>query len=549
MGKKWDADADDFKDTWSQTIDEYNRNYGDESKDRKREKKRLKYQKHNQQKQQMEQELEDKTQKNKHIKYTIGKIMAIIQGLLSIAVLGLLIILNMFPISYILIATAALLLLWLFAFFSQFLKKTHIVGKVETVLVSAILIVGSYYLLITNNLLGTITGIDYRVDNVAVVVLKDNPAQSLADAIDYSFEIHEVLGLDSVNSTISEIDESLGTNIKIVTSTSFDTMAEDLYSGKVDALIYNMAWESTLEEMHEGFAENVRILKNTEVVTEQTLSDDNISNKTITTEPFTVYISGNDEYGSIAATGRSDVNIMVSVNPETRQILMITTPRDSYLIFADNVTYGTEDKLTHAGTFGIDVQMSTMGDLYDIDIDYYARVNFTSLINIVEALNGVEVYSEYSFTAVDGKSFKKGYNALNGSAALMFSRERKAFVDGDFQRGKNQQAVLTAIIKKALSPAILTSYASLIGSLEGNLDTSMTQSDIASLVKMQLNDGSAWNIVSLGAEGTTGSEYCYSNGSYASIVMLDEDSIDNIKEHIQRLYDGEILETGTAIEE
>jgi len=531
MGKGWDSDSDELRDAWNQTIDEYNRIHKNDSP-----------------KQQARQETADNPKKIKHIKYTIGKIIAIIQGLLSIAALGLLMILNMFPISYILIAAAALLILWLFAFFSQFMKKTHIVGKVEAVLISTILVIGSYYLLITNNLLGSITGVDYRIDNVAVVVLNDNPAQSLEDAIDYRFEIHKTLGIDSVKSTISDIDKTLGTNIETVTCDSFGTMVDDLYSGKVDALIYNVAWEATLEEMQEGFTEDVRILKSNEIVTQQTLSDDNISNKKITTEPFTVYISGNDEYGSIATTGRSDVNMMICVNPETRQILMVTTPRDSHIVFADNVTNGTKDKLTHAGTFGINVQINTMEELYGVDIDYYARVNFTSLINIVEALGGVEVYSEYSFTALDGRSFTKGINTLDGESALMFSRERMAFTDGDFQRGRNQQAVLTAIIKKAASPAILTSYAGLINSLDGNIDTSMTQNDIASLVKMQLNDSSAWNIVSLGAEGTTGEEYCYSNGGNASVVLLDEMSVNDVKEHIMKLYSGEVLETGIAVE-
>jgi len=538
MGKGRDSNSDDIKDVWSQTIDKYNNN---------RNEKESKSESYSEVKS-VQQEPAAPPKKNKHIKYTIGKIMAIIQGLLSIAVLGLLVILNMFPTSYILIAAAALLILWLFAFFSQFMRKTHVAGKVEVVLMSTILVIGSYYLLITNNLLGAITGIDYRIDNVAVVVLKDDPAQSLQDAIDYSFEFHETLGIDSVESTISDIDNSLGTNIKTITCDNFAAMVEDLYSGKVDALIYNQAWEATLEEMHEGFTEDVRVLKSNEIVTEQTLSDDNISNKKITTEPFIIYISGNDAYGSIAATGLSDVNMLVCVNPETRQILMATTPRDSYLIFADNVTKGIKDKLTHAGNFGINVQINTIEELYDIDIDFYARVNFTSLVNIVDALGGIEVDSEYEFTARDGRHFDEGYNTLDGESALMFTRERYAFENGDFQRGKNQHAALTAIIQKAASPAILTSYAALIKSLEGNLDTSMTQGDIASLVKMQLNDGSAWNVVSLVAEGTIDSEYCYSSGQNASIVILDDESVENIKEHIRKLYNGEVLETGTSVE-
>jgi len=527
MGKRRN-DHEDTIETWNQTINNYNggRSQSPSGKSPTPGKK--------------------KGNRGKRQKHIFGKILAIIQALLSLLLLGSLLILNILPMTYLIIAAVVLLVLWLFVFLSQFTRKTHIPGKVISIIICLVLAIGSYYLLITNNLLGSITGLGYKIDNVVVAVLDEDPAQSIQDAADYTFGIHSSLSRDSVDTAINEINETLGTEISVVTYDGFGSMVDALYSGEVGALIYNTAWETTMEEMHEGFTEEIRILESKEIKTKTTSIG--TSNKNVTKEPFVVYITGNDSYGSIAATGRSDVNMLVCVNPKTRQILMISTPRDSHLVFAGNVTNGTKDKLTHAGNFGIDVQMGTLEELYGVEIDFYARVNFTSLVNIVDALGGVDVYSDYTFTAIDGRHFTQGLNSLDGESALMFSRERNAFTNGDFQRGKNQQAVLTAIIKKAMSPAILTSYASLIGSLEGNVDTSMVQNDITSLVKMQLNDGGSWNIVPLSPTGTTGSAYCYSIGGNASVVTLDDESIEVIKTQIQKLFNGEILEPGTTVE-
>jgi len=523
MGKRRNNHEDTI-DTWNQTVNQYNGSRG----------------------QKPEREPVPQKRRGKKRRHVFGKILAIIQALLSLVLLGSLLFLDILPVTYLVIIAVVLLVLWLFVFLSQFTRKMHIPGKVISVIICLALALGSYYLIITNNLLGSITGLGYKIDKVVVVVMEDDPAQSIQDAADYTFGMHSSLSKDSVDTAISEINESLGKEISIVNYDGFGSMVDALYSGQVGALIYNTAWESTMEDMHEGFAEDVRVIETKEIKTRAASSGS--SNKKVTKEPFIVYITGNDSYGELTTTGLSDVNMLVCVNPKTRQILMVSTPRDSYLVFADNVTNGTKDKLTHAGNFGIDVQMKTMGELYGIDIDFYARVNFTSLVNIVDALGGVDVYSEYSFTAIDGRSFVQGVNSLDGESALMFSRERSAFSDGDLQRGKNQQAVLTAIIKKAMSPAILTSYASLIGSLEGNVETSMDQNDITSLVKMQLNDRGSWNIVPISPIGTTGSEYCYSSGGNASVVILNDESVEVVKEQIQKLLNGEILALGTAVE-
>lgn len=482
-----------------------------------------------------------KSKNNKRKKHTFGKVLAIIQGLLSILVLAVLFILNVVPNVYLILGAVALALLWCFAFFSQFTRKSHVAGKIEAVLISLILIFVSYYLLITQNMLSQITNLKYSVDNIVVVVMKDDPAQNLQDAADYTFGIQNTFEREKIDHTIEEINKELGKEITTQTYDSIQAQVQALYDGQVGAIIYNEGFKGTVEELFENFSVDTRTISNVEIKTKVDLTDDNKSDKKVTKEPFSVYISGNDSYGSVEMTGRSDVNMLVVVNPKTRQILLVNTPRD-YYVELPGVSGGQKDKLTHAGNYGINCSMDTLEGIYGTDIDYYARVNFTSLIKMVDALGGIEVNSEYDFTAIDGRHYNKGMNYLDGESALMFARERKNVPGGDFQRGKDQQLVLMAMIKKAMSPAILTGYTGIISSLEDSFVTSMDQSDITSLIKMQLSDGGDWNIVAASATGTGDMQYCYSAmGQPLSVVVPDEASIEKVKAMIAQVYNGEIL--------
>ena len=261
----------------------------------------------------------------------------------------------------------------------------------------------------------------------------------------------------------------------------------------------------------------------------------------VTEEPFTVYISGNDSYGEVTLEeGRSDVNILMTVNPNTRQILMTTTPRDYYveLPFGE----GCWDKLTHAGNYGIECSMQTLEALYDVEIDYYLRVNFSGFESIVEALGGVDVYSEYEFYAITGHYFSQGYNMVDGPSALAFVRERYAFEDGDVQRGKNQMAMIQAIMDKAMSPALLTGYMGLMDSVSDSFVTNMSRGNVGDLMKLQLLEGGSWNVVTNSVGGYAAEAYTYSDNSQMLSVMLqDEISIQYAAELIDRCENGEIL--------
>ena len=484
-------------------------------------------------------------QKGNHKKkHMVGRVLAIIQGGLSIVVLGFLLLLDILPIRYIAIAAVLLLILWVFAYFSQFTRGTHIAGKVESVILCVVLAVGSYYLFVTNSFLGAITGTTTQVDNIVIAVLADDPAQTLADAADYTFGIQTTIDRENVDKTIEQINENLGKEITTAGYDGIQAQINALYNGEVGAIIYNEAFNGNIVEEFPTFNDDIRVLDNVKIETQVQVA---ASDKKVTKEPFTIYISGNDAYGTISSNGRSDVNILATVNQETKQIILTTTPRDYYVEFP-GVTNGQLDKLTHAGIYGVDCSMRTLEEIYGINIDYYVKVNFTSLVNIVDQLGGVEVYSDYSFTSFDGKTFQQGYNYMDGETALSFARERKSLAGGDNQRGKNQQAVLTALIQKAMSPAILTNYTGLLSSLTGNFETNMSMNDITELIKMQLDDGSEWNIVSQSVVGSDGNDYCYSLNDTAYVMIPDQASVQAASDKINQVLNGQVVSTDDASE-
>lgn len=254
----------------------------------------------------------------------------------------------------------------------------------------------------------------------------------------------------------------------------------------------------------------------------------------VTDKPFNIYISGIDVYGEITKESRSDVNLIATVNPKKHKILLTTTPRD-YYVTIPGVSGDQKDKLTHAGIYGIDTSIATLENLYEIDIPFYVRVNFTSVEEIVDVLGGVDVESELAFTTGEEAGVvmdvKEGKNHFNGKEALAFVRERKALQTGDNQRGKNQQALLTGLIKETMSPKILLHANSMINSVAGNADTNMSEKQMKALIRMQLGDLKGWEIESVAAAGDdTGKKKCYSySGGPLYVTVPDEGSVEEIK--------------------
>ena len=266
--------------------------------------------------------------------------------------------------------------------------------------------------------------------------------------------------------------------------------------------------------------------------------------KKITKEPFVVYLSGVDTRGELTEKARSDVNILAAVNPETKQVVLINTPRDYYVNLAGT---NSKDKLTHAGLYGVQTSMDTLGNLYGVDVQHYIRINFAGFINIVDALGGVDVYSDQAFTSVgspgyyDPTTFAEGWNHLDGKSALAFARERHAFASGDIQRGINQMKVIDAMMNKIKSPTVLMSFSKLMDAVSDCFVTSLSQEQISALVRMQLASLSDWDIQSYTVTGTSGkSSQCYSaKGQSLYVMKPDENSVNQAKELIASVLGGE----------
>lgn len=486
--------------------------------------------------------------KNK-ISRNVGLGIAGVQLIATIVFVAGLLRLNMLPNMYLAAIGILLLLFWGIILASQFFsKKNAITGKVISILISIILIVGSYFLFKTSGTIANISGGDYKLDNVVVAVMADDPAEDIQGAADHTFGVQYSMNGDQITQTVEAINSELGTEITTREYDSLAEQAEALHDGEVDAIIYNEGYTGILEEAFEGYSENTKVIYTHSIKSELENQSTDVQVKD---ESFSVYISGIDVFGAIETNSRSDVNIIAVVNPTSHQILLVTTPRD-YYVEIPGVSGGEKDKLTHAGIYGVDTSMATLEQLYDTDLDFYARVNFTSLIEIVDALGGVDVESEYAFTTSYESGMvmnvSEGTNHFNGKEALAFSRERLNVPGGDNQRGKDQQAVITAMIKKMVSPAILTGANGILNSVSGNVETNMSESQIQELIKTQLSEGASWNITSMAAEGTGDNQYCYSySGAPLYVMQPDQASVDAIKAAIDQVENGETLE-GTTTE-
>ncbi len=463
----------------------------------------------------------------------IGIILADIQLVLTFVFLGLLIMLNVLPFKYLILLVLVLLFFVGYAFLSQLTRRYRTLGKVLSVVMSLVLVLSSYFLVQTRSMLSDISGKSTKTDEMLIVVLKEDPAESINDTIDYFYGINEIIDREKSNEVIASINEELDTKIKIQVYQGYDNLVASLYEGESQVIIINEAYRDIIHETYPDFDEKTRIVGNYDV--ESAIPTPEVNGVDITEEPFHVLISGIDNAGSIKKTGRSDVNIIATINPSTKQVLLTTTPRDYYIPFPNS--NGERDKLTHAGIYGVDISIGALEALYDIKIDYYVKVNFTTLIDLVDALGGISAYSEYSFSA-GGYSFQKGYNDMDGKKALAFSRERKSFGAGDMQRGRNQMEVIKGIIKKAVSPSIITNYAEVMNSIAGSFETNMTNDTVSKLIRMQINEMTPWNIVSNNVIGSSASKVTFTQKRRSSVLIPNEESVREAKEKIYSVVDG-----------
>ena len=434
-------------------------------------------------------------------------------------------------------------------------KAGKLIMGIVSLLLSGAMLYGVVAVNSVQSALSKIVGKMTETEITEVRVMNDNPATSMGDTKGYTFGYIADADTKNTQSILDEISKSFGT-IKSKGYDSMTALADALYDDEVDAILINQGYVDLLTEKdgYTDFRDQTRVLY-TYTTTHEV--DPIAPNTSITKEPFVVYCSGIDaRVDDISAKSRSDVNILAVVNPTTKQILLVNTPRDYYLPLARN---GELDKLTHAGLYGIDESMKVLGNLYGVQADYYVRVNFAGLVKIVDALGGVDIESDANFTCVpmetpDGNgdytyqkySFTKGINHVNGSQALAFARERKAFADGDNRRGQHQMTVIKAIVNKACSSAVLTKYQELLKAASDAFITNMPYADISSLVQMQLGDMADWNITTYAVSGEGSTEYCYALGDKAWVMIKDSSKVNTAKNMIQQVINGEVPTTSSS---
>lgn len=480
-----------------------------------------------------------------------GIIMMFVLLVCSLAIFARLMATKMLTTTNMVLIMVALLVVNGLHIFVQLPLRRNKLGKlicgVLAVVLSVVMIYGTVAAGAVQSALNKISGIMVEKQVTAVIVMKEDDATELGDTRGYKFGILANRDQENTRKLLSAMQESMGQ----IDTREYETpaaMADALYDDEIQAMILNEGYISLLTEQEDysDFSSHTKIIY--EYVTEHEITSIKPSGS-ITKQPFVIYCSGSDERDSdINAKSRSDVNILAVVNPKTRQILLVNTPRDYYLPLAFN---GELDKLTHAGMYGVQESMAVLDNLYGTKTSYYGRINFWGLIDIVDALGGIDVYSDYAFDAAAGDvegygyrsfSFSEGWNHLEGQEALAFSRERYSFSDGDNQRGKNQMKVIQAIIEKATSPSVLAKYQDLLKAVSDNFITNISYDQISSLVQMMQKDGASWNIQTMSATQGSGDtmQPCYSSyGELLYVMPPDYDSVNRIREVIDQVMNGE----------
>ena len=512
---------------------------------------------------------------------TLWNIILIVVWLLQIVVegftLGIILRLDMLPQKYLAILIGFFVFLVLLTGLLMFLhrkrKKVSDTRRVLACLLALVIVLGcAAMFFVVNELFKTVDNITTPLESGmtrSVFVRMGDPAWTLEEAADYTFGIVQNYDTVSTQQAIQVIEFRLQKAITVVSFTTVPEMVDALYSGRIGAIILNDAYAGILEEdeNYADFMEKTRVLLDvpvagwtepateptTEPVTEPTTQPtaESVTQPVetapteapdITNTPFVVYFSGSDtRYQSLPKKSRSDVNILAVVNPVTKQVLLLNTPRDYYV--SNPAGGGSLDKLTHCGVYGIDCSVEALEILYGVDIDHYAKINFTGFETLIDAIGGVTVYSDVAFTANYLFEVQVGRNHLNGAQALAFARERYNLGGGDSARGNNQMKVIKAVIEKLTSgTTVISRYSQILNSLQGMFVMDMPMEDVGLLVKMQLDDMSQWNIVTYAVTGKGGRAETYSApGQNLYVMHPSEESVNGAKELIRQVLDGEIL--------
>ena len=432
------------------------------------------------------------------------------------------------------IITIGLLVVLAISIFLQKAKKSTLVTTIILVVFSLISLVGVFgfkqMIDITNRMNQTAA---FSEVEMSIVVPKDSDIKDVNQLT--TVQAPTKVDKNNVDTLMSALKKDKKVDVKVDDVASYQEAYDNLKSGKSKAMVLSGSYASLLESVDSNYASHLKTIYTYKIKTKN-----NNSAKQVDSKVFNIYISGIDTYGSISTVSRSDVNIIMTVNMNTHKILLTTTPRDAYVKIPGG---GADqyDKLTHAGIYGVETSEQTLENLYGIKIDYYARINFTSFLKLIDQLGGVTVHNDQAFTSLHGKfDFPVGDIQMNSEQALGFVRERYSLNGGDNDRGKNQEKVISAIVNKLASLNSVSNFTSIVNNLQDSVQTNMSLDTINALANTQLDSGSKFTVASQAVTGTgsTGQLTSYAMPNSSLYMMkLDDSSVESASQAIKNLME------------
>ncbi len=414
-------------------------------------------------------------------------------------------------------------------------KKAHrtvrLAGKTLCAVLCVVLLVSTMAMRLADSILKDMTNASVVNKDISLIVKEDSPFEELQDFAggDIPIGIQNAVYIESTDKFLEEMGNELSEKPVTKEYGNLNLLINGLKDGDVQAIVLDEAYRSLVQDEWDTFSDDTRIIYSVNYSEKQ----QNISKKIdVTNDPFLVMISGIDTYGDINTVSRSDVNILAAVNPQTGQILLVSIPRDYYVPIQAGTasTEGNLDKLTHSGLFGPTCTVRTVENIFDYPINYYVRVNFTSVVDIVNAIGGITVHSDMAFG-----EFQEGDNYCDGERALAFARERYSFEDGDRERGRNQMKVIEAVVSKLTDPSLNYDYMGLIQIVRNSVEMNFSDAEIKDLVQFQVVKRPAWTVQQTSVNGTDAYDYSTFYGTQLYVMYPDQASIDAVKVQLQSI--------------
>lgn len=420
---------------------------------------------------------------------------------------------------------------------SLFARKT---GRILSILLSITMIAGVIMVERGNVALVNMTGNTNQTVSVSLVVMNDSPIQSLADVKSSLIGFNASYDQEIAEATIDLIKDQTGEMPYTDPYSQYKYLADGLYHNEVDVILFNEACRPFFEDSHKNFESETRVVETFSLESSDKVAGSAVSD--VTKDSFIVYLSGIDVRGEVTAKSRTDANMLVVVNPRTYQILLLGIPRDYYVTFP---SLGSKDKLTHSGLYGINESIATLESLMDIRINYYARVNFSATVDIIDAMGGVDVYSPVAFTTLDSKyEVKEGTNHMSGDMALYFMRSRKMLSGGDNDRVSNQIRVIRALATEIMSFKSVTNFNAILSAAETTVQTNMASAEVQKLIKNQLKNKISWDIQNYQLKGSDlyTTEANRQKGTRTYVMEPDPDSVQEAIGLIDKMMKGERIQ-------